>query len=60
MLLGFECAINPNYFMKIVKANFKKISILYFYLSELPLMLRVGRKTKTAKKYLQENSRYHI
>ena len=42
--------------MKIVGAIFEKIKILNFFLSELPLILKIDRKRKTIKKYLQENS----
>ena len=45
-LLRFECAINPQNLMKIVGAIFEKIKILHFFLCELPLILRVGRKRK--------------
>ena len=33
--------------MKIIKAIFVKIEILNFFVIELPLILRVGRKQKT-------------
>ena len=36
--------------MKIARAIFEKINILIFFLCELPLILRVGRKLKKKKK----------
>ena len=40
ILLGSECTINPQHFLKIVVAIFEKIKILIFFLCELPLTLR--------------------
>ena len=45
-LLRFEYAINPQNSMKIFEAIFENIIILIFFLCELPLILRVGRKRK--------------
>ena len=45
ILLGFECAINPQNLIKIVRAIFEKFEILNF-LYELPLILWVGGKLK--------------
>ena len=44
LLLGFECAINPQNLIKIVRAIFEKFEI--FFLFELPLILEVGGKVK--------------
>ena len=44
ILLGFECTINPQNLMKIVGAIFEKIKILYFFLCELPLILKKWAK----------------
>ena len=46
-MLGFECTINPQNLIKIVRAIFEKIEILnFFFLCELPLILGVPRKWK--------------
>ena len=44
--LGFECTVNPQNLVKIVRAIFEKMKmkILNFFLCELPLILRVDRK----------------
>ena len=42
ILLGFECTINPQNLIKIVWAIFEKFE--FFFLCELPLILRVGGK----------------
>ena len=47
IFLGFECSINPQNFMKIVGAIFDKMK--YFFLCELPLILKVDRKRKKNK-----------
>ena len=49
ILLGFECTINPYNLIEIVRAIFEKIEILNFFLCELPLILGVGGKLKTAR-----------
>ena len=46
ILLGFECTRNPQNLIKFVNAIFEKIEILNFFLCELHLILRVGRKQK--------------
>ena len=46
LLLGFECAINPQNLNKIIRDIFEKIEILIFFLCELPLILGVTRKRK--------------
>ena len=46
ILLGFECTINPQNLMKIVRAIVEKFEILNFFLCVLPLILGVGRKLK--------------
>ena len=46
ILLGFECAINPQNLIKIVEAIFEKIK--FFFSCELPLILGVGVKLKKA------------
>ena len=45
---GFQCTINPQNLIKIVKAIFEKFEILNFFLCELglPLILGVTRKRK--------------
>ena len=45
-LLGFECIIKPQNFIKFVEAIFDKIEILIFFLCKLHLILRVGWKQK--------------
>ena len=45
ILLGFECIINPQILIKIVRAIFQKIEI-FFYLCELSLILGLGGKLK--------------
>ena len=45
-MLGFECTINPQHLIKIVRAIFEKFEILNFFLCELPLILGVARKRK--------------
>ena len=45
-MLDFECTINPQNLIKIVRAIFEKIEILIFFLRELPLILGVARKRK--------------
>ena len=52
-LLGLEYSINPQNLMKIVSL-FLTIEILIF-LSELPLILKDGRKRKNRIEILQEN-----
>ena len=47
MFLRFECTINPQNIIKIVRAIFEKMKIFKFYLCELPLILRVGRNLIT-------------
>ena len=59
ILLGFECTINPQILIKIVRAIFEKIEIFNF-LCELPLILRLGKNKKKGSRYLQENPRYRI
>ena len=49
IFLGFECTINPQHVIKILGAIFEKMKILYFFLRELPLILRVDRKRKKKK-----------
>ena len=45
MLLGFECTINPQNFIKIFAAIFEKIDFFkHFFLRELPLILAVSKK----------------
>ena len=47
-LLGFECTINPQNLIKIVGAIFEKINFFnFFFLYELPLVLRADRKRKS-------------
>ena len=46
IFLGFECAINPQNLIKIVRAIFEKFEIVIFFLCELPLILVVGGKLK--------------
>ena len=46
ILFRFECTINLQNFMKIVEAIFEKTKIFIFFLCELPLILRVGRKKR--------------
>ena len=46
ILLGFQCTRNPQCFIKFVGAIFEKIKIFKFFLCELRLILRVGRKQK--------------
>ena len=61
ILLGFECTINPQNLIKIVRAIFEKFEILSFFLCELPLILGVGGKLKkNGSRYLQEDPRYRI
>ena len=60
ILLGFECTINPQNLIKIVRAIFEKIEILIFFLCELPLILRVDRKGKTSQRQLQGDPRYRM
>ena len=50
ILLGFECAINPQNLNEFVRDIFEKIEILNFFLCELPLTLRVARKRKNRQK----------
>ena len=58
--LGFEYTINPQNFIKIVRAIFEKFEILNFFLCELPLILGVGGKIKNGSRYLHEDPRYRI
>ena len=44
ILLGFECTINPQILIKIVRAIFEKID--FCFLCELPLILGLGGKLK--------------
>ena len=62
ILLGFECAINPQNLMKIVGAIFEKIKIFNFFLKWTNHNFRGRVKTKKKKdsKYLQEDPRYRI
>ena len=62
ILLGFECTINPQNLMKIVRAIFEKFKILiFFFLCELPLILGVGGKLKKkSSRYLHEDPIYRI
>ena len=46
ILLGFECTINPQNLIKIVRAIFQKFEIFNFFLCELPLILGIARKRK--------------
>ena len=46
ILLGLDCIINPQNLIKLVGAIFEKIEISFFFLCELNLILRVGRKRK--------------
>ena len=46
MLLSWKCTINPQNLIKIVEAIFEKIEMFNFFLCELHLILRVGRKQK--------------
>ena len=61
ILLGFECIINPQNFMKIVEAIFEKIKI-FFFLCELPvpLILRVDRKRNNELDIFATDPRYRI
>ena len=43
VILFFECTINPEDLIKIVRAMLEKFEILNFFLCELPLILGVGR-----------------
>ena len=56
MLLGFECTVNSQNLIKIVRAILEKIEILNF-LCELPLILGVGVKLKKGSRYLHEDPR---
>ena len=47
VLLGYECTINPQNLIKIVRAIFVKFEILIFFLRELPL--NFGSRSKTEK-----------
>ena len=47
ILLGFECTINPQYLMKIVRAIFEKMKILIFFL--ILTTLNFGGRSKTKK-----------
>ena len=58
ILLGFECTINPQNFMKIVGTIFEKMKILNSFLFELPLILRVDRKQKKNWRDLQGDPIY--
>ena len=46
ILLGFECTINPQNFIKIVRAIFKKFEILNFFLMSTTLNFWGRGKTK--------------
>ena len=46
ILLGFECTINPQNLIKIVRAIFEKFEIFNFLSCELPLILGLGGKLK--------------
>ena len=61
ILLGFECTINSQNLIKIVRAIFEKIKFFIFFSCELPLILGVGWKLKkNGSRYLQEDPRYRI
>ena len=49
ILLGFECAINPQNLIKIVGAIFERIKIFYFFLMWTTLNFRSRGKTKKKK-----------
>ena len=49
ILLGFECTINSQNLIKIVGAVFEKIIFFYFFSCELPLILGIRGKLKTAR-----------
>ena len=51
ILLGFECTINPQNFMKIVETDFQKTKIFNFFLMCTTLSFRGRGKTK--KKLLE-------
>ena len=56
ILLGFECTINTQNLIKIVRAIFEKFEILNFFLCKLPLILGVGGKQKKkGSRYLHED-----
>ncbi len=59
ILLSFECTINPQNLIKIIRAIFEKLKIfLFFFFCELPLILGIGGKLKNGLRYLREESRY--
>ena len=60
ILLGFECTINSQNLIKIVRAIFEKFEILIFFLCELPLILGVGGKLKKGSRYLHDDPIYRI
>ena len=60
ILLRFECAINPQNFIKIGGAIFEKIKIFNILSCELSLILGIGGKLKKGSRYLQEVPRYRI
>ena len=45
-MLGFECTINPQNLIKIVRAIFEKFEILIFFLMWTTLNFKVRSKTK--------------
>ena len=53
ILLGFECTINPQNFMKIVGAIFEKMKNLIFFLMWTTLNFQGRSKTKKKKKELE-------
>ena len=49
ILLTFECTINPQNLIEVVRAFLRKSKFLIFLLCELPLILGLGEKIKTGR-----------
>ena len=58
MLLGFECTINPQNLIKIVRAIFVKFEILNFFLMWTTLNFRVRGKTKRTARNIYMRTLY--
>ena len=50
IFLGFEFTIDPQNLNKIVRAIFEKIELNFFFLCEVPLILRGALKRKNRQK----------